>query len=404
MPKPSSPALRVTVTGGAGFIGTALTRRLLHEGCNVTVLDSFEAQVHGSMRPQRLASDIASDVRLVVGNVRDEGLVTEALRDAQVVVHLAAETGTGQSMYELTKYADTNVGGTARILEHLIKQRPQTTQTLVVASSRAIYGEGKVNCNAHGAVFPAQRQVRDLSQGQFEARCPLCDSFTTSLPTDEGSPPNPVSFYGLTKLVQEQAAAMVAQSLGLPTYSLRFQNVYGPGQSLSNPYTGILAIFANEIRLSRPVELFEDGQSTRDFVYIDDVVEAIWRCLGRNTLERQTLNVGSGVPSTVAQIASQLQDALGTSVPVTVSGAFRVGDIRHAVADLKRCSEVLGFQPKWSLDRGISTFVEWLLEQPVEPSRYRQSLEEIHSQGLMQPGARGALADPTKTQPARETR
>lgn len=378
--------MRVTVTGGAGFIGTALTRRLLHEGCSVTVLDSFEAQVHGTVRPPQLPSDIASDVRLIVGSIRDPRPVAKALRGAEALVHLAAETGTGQSMYELTKYADTNVGGTTQVIDQLIRIRPRTIKTLVVVSSRAIYGEGKLLCARHGPVFPGPRLVENMSRGEFEPRCPDCDASTVALPTDEDSPPNPVSFYGLTKLIQEQTVSMLSRALLLPTYTLRFQNVYGPGQSLSNPYTGILAIFANEIRLGQPVELFEDGRSSRDFVYVEDAVEATWRCLGRNSLEHLVLNVGSGVSSTVAQIAEQLQGVLGIHVPTSVSGSFRVGDVRHAVADLRRSSDILGFQPQWGLERGIREFVSWLLDQPVQSSRYRKSLEEIRAKGLMRAG------------------
>lgn len=378
--------MRVTLTGGAGFIGTALTRRLLHEGCVITVMDSFEAQVHGVKRSPQLPSDIAPHVRLIVGSVREPRLVAKALEGAEALVHLAAETGTGQSMYELTKYADTNVGGTTQVIDQLIRQRPRTIQRLVVASSRAVYGEGKLLCASHGPVFPGARLLEDMSRGEFELRCPECSAFTVGLPTDEASPLNPVSFYGLTKLVQEQTVSMLTRAMLLPTNILRFQNVYGPGQSLSNPYTGILAIFANEIRMGRSIELFEDGGSSRDFVYVDDVVEATWRCLRRDSLEHLTLNVGSGVSSTVAQIADQLQRALQMHVPVTVSGAFRVGDIRHAVADLRRSSDILGFQPAWDLERGMREFVTWLLDQPVRPSRYRQSLEEIRAKGLLRAG------------------
>jgi dTDP-L-rhamnose 4-epimerase len=353
----------------------------------VTVLDSFEPQVHGLERPHELPPDVSSDVRLIVGNVRDGRQLAKALEGAEALVHLAAETGTGQSMYELTKYADTNVGGTAQVIDQIIRQRPRSIQTLVLASSRAVYGEGKVQCADHGSVFPGPRLVDDLRRGEFESRCPACGAFTVALPTDEESSLAPASFYGLTKLMQEQTISMIGPEFVGSTYALRFQNVYGPGQSLINPYTGILAIFANEIRLGRPIELFEDGQSSRDFVYVEDAVEAICRCIGRSRPERLILNVGSGESSTVGNVASKLQEVLGMHVPTLVTGAFRVGDIRHAVADLRRCSATIGFDPQWSLDQGIRAFTLWLLNQPLKSSRYQDSLEEMRTQGLMQVAA-----------------
>jgi dTDP-L-rhamnose 4-epimerase len=250
--------MKVLVTGGAGFIGSHLTRRLLREGCTVSVLDNFSVQVHAGN--QELAPDLRGQVRLFHGDVRDPDMVIRALDKQEVVVHLAAETGTGQSMYEIMLYQGVNIGGMATILDVLMNRPENCLRKIVLASSRAVYGEGKYRCEAHGSVYPKQRQIVDLRAGRYEPRCPGCGVACNPEATTEDSPLNPSSFYGLTKQMQEQMLQMFAHARGFSAYALRYQNVYGPGQSLRNPYTGILAIFSNLAQSNSVSQVFEDGQ------------------------------------------------------------------------------------------------------------------------------------------------
>lgn len=373
--------INVLVTGGAGFIGKHLARRLLQESCRVTLLDNFCPQIHGGQ--QQLPPDLSAHVRLIVGDVRHQQVFQQALDGQDVVVHLAAETGTGQSMYEIARYESVNVGGMAILMDCVVNEKSSRVQKIVVASSRAVYGEGKYSCPTCGVVYPAVRQVEDVQAGQFDPRCPHCGSPCTSLPTDETAPYQPSSFYGLTKQVQEQMALMFAPRLGLSAFALRYQNVYGPGQSLKNPYTGILAIFANQARLGEPINVFEDGQESRDFVYIDDAVEATWQCIRPSTTGIEAINVGSGERTTVRTAAQEIVQHLHSPSEIQVSGAFRAGDIRHNLADLSLARARLGFEPRWSFSSGIQEFLRWTKTQTVEAIQYEQSLAEMRAKGLM---------------------
>ena len=239
--------MRVLITGGAGFIGTHLTRKLLAENCAVSILDNFSPQVHG--QSGALAPDIASKVQLFKGSVTDRACMEEALHGQDVIVHFAAETGTGQSMYEVEKYSHVNICGTALLLDILVNQRPKSTVSkIVVASSRAIYGEGRYKCAEHGLVNPGPRQTERMARGLFEPTCPICAADCTVAATDELSKLAPTSYYGLSKRVQEESVLLFARTLGISAFGLRYQNVYGPGQSLKNPYTGVLAVFSNLAR------------------------------------------------------------------------------------------------------------------------------------------------------------
>jgi dTDP-L-rhamnose 4-epimerase len=373
-------SLQVLITGGAGFIGTRLARRLLAEGCTVTVLDNFSPQIHGTLSV--LPADIAASVRLIVGDIRDASLVESALQGQDVVVHLASETGTGQSMYEVKRYEDVNVGGTAVLYDLLANGKAKSVSKVVVASSRAIYGEGAYICAADGLVYPSMRTVDAMKAGRFEPPCPVCGGTCDSAPTPEAAPLDPSSFYGITKQVQEQMTLMFARALGISGFALRYQNVYGPGQSLQNPYTGILAIFSNQARDNKPIYIFEDGNESRDFIYIDDVVEATWRAIQPHAVGVHTINVGSGQRTTVREVVDAIVAFYASQSQVTVNGAFRVGDIRHNVADLARSHDVLGFKPRWTFSDGLSQFLSWAKEQDAGGD-YEASLAEMAAKGLM---------------------
>ena len=263
---------KVLITGGAGFIGQHLVRFLVERGLSVTILDNFLPQVHGP--GGKLSEDLAARVRLVHGDVADPIAMQDALKGVGRIVHLAAETGTGQSMYEVGRYARTNLEGTAQIFEVLAKSPNHKVDRIVVASSRAVYGEGAYRCERDGVVYPVPRSSAEKQSGYFDPFCPLCKKTCTAAATPESAPPQPSSFYGLTKLTQEQMVLLFGQVFGIPSVALRYQNVFGPGQSLQNPYTGILAIFSNLARVGQPIRVLEDGRESRDFVYIDDMVDA----------------------------------------------------------------------------------------------------------------------------------
>ncbi len=392
--------MRVLITGGAGFIGSYSARALLAQGHDVTVLDNFSPQIHSADRNRSFTwLAIRDSVRLVEGDIRDASLLQGLVPEFDAILHLAAETGTGQSMYDVDRYCEVNVGGTARMLEALVRNRGRVRR-LVVASSRAIYGEGAYRCGTHGIVYPRARLGSDMQAGRFETRCPVCQGPVDLVPTPEEAILHPASVYAVTKLSQEQLVLAVAASLGLEATALRYQNVYGPGQSLHNPYTGILSIFSREILAGRDIEIFEDGLESRDFVHVDDVARVNAAVLSRPTGAVGALNVGSGVSTTVMQVAEGLRAAYSGSSQLRISGRFRAGDIRHNQADVSRLRELLGSVPGIAFADGVRGFCDWARQQLDEPrpaaggappggGDYARALAELESRGLMKgPAAR----------------
>jgi dTDP-L-rhamnose 4-epimerase len=374
--------MNLLITGGAGFIGTHLTRRLLREGCAVSVLDNFSSQVHADA--QELAPDLIAHVRLFHGDVRNRELVSRAMDKQDVIVHLAAETGTGQSMYEVRRYQDTNIGGTATILDVLVNDKPHNVQKIVVASSRAMYGEGQYRCAQHGAIYSGPRRLERLLAGKYDPVCPLCQNECVPTATSEECPMSPLSFYGLTKQVQEDMVVMFAQTCGISSYALRYQNVYGPGQSLSNPYTGILAIFSGLAQSKSRIQIFEDGQESRDFVFIDDVVEATWRFIAEERDISGRYNVGTGERTTVLQVAKEIARYFSSDSEISITGAFRQGDIRHNFADLSKTRAAIGFAPRCAFSEGLAEFLNWAGDRDGhQPEAYKSSLREMAERGLL---------------------
>ena len=371
--------MRILVSGGAGFIGSNLCLALQRRGHEVTALDNLSPQIHGTDSP--LFASIKDRVRFIRGDVRVREDWLRALEGQQAVVHLAAETGTGQSMYEIERYVDVNVRGTAVLLDILANTR-RTVQKLVVASSRSIYGEGKYHCSNCAIVYPHARKSSDMERGDFQVKCPACGADAAVQATDEASKIHPSSVYGITKHNQEQMVLAVGQSLGIPAVAFRYQNVYGPGQSLSNPYTGILSIFSTRIRNGNEIVIFEDGKESRDFVYIDDVVRATVAGVEHAHVEQEVFNVGSGVCTDVTTVARTLLSAYGADVPLRISGNFRLGDIRHNFADLTRVHDRLGFIPQVTFDSGIREFARWVEGQRIAGDDYQRSIEELKAKGL----------------------
>lgn len=374
---------KILVTGGAGFIGTRLVRALVNKGYHVVILDNLSPQIHVSAETAKNKfSDLGSHVTFIVGDVTCRDDLVKSLQGVTSVVHLAAETGTGQSMYAIKHYTDVNVGGTALLLD-IVANENIPVKKLVVASSRAVYGEGKYQCKNHGTVFPGVRDEKALLKGKFEHSCPYCGNVLTPLPTDEGSSLMPASVYGVTKLTQEQMVLSVGASLGISAIAFRYQNVYGAGQSLSNPYTGILSIFSTRIRNGKSFNIFEDGFESRDFVHVDDVVAATVLGIEKSEKTVDVFNVGSGIATTVLDVADSLQRLLGSKTDFSITGQYRSGDIRHNFCDLTKIESSLGFKPKITFENGLIEFAEWVKSEPASDDGYETSLKELADRGLI---------------------
>ncbi len=369
----------ILVTGGAGFIGSSLSLKLVKKGYTVTVLDNLSPQIHSGNSP--LFNSIKDKVKFINGTVLNAADWKKALRDIDVVVHLAAETGTGQSMYEIQKYTDVNVQGASIFLDILANEK-HSIKKIVVASSRAIYGEGKYHCDSCGVVFPSEREDEDMAKGDFSVKCPHCNNKVALLATDEHSEIHPTSIYGITKQVQEQMFLVMGKSLGIPAVAFRYQNVYGPGQSLTNPYTGILSIFSTRIKNNNNINIFEDGKESRDFVYIDDAVDATILGIEKNEANNEVFNVGYGEAVDVLTVANTLINAYESNSKITISGNYRLGDIRHNYADLSKIKSKLGFEPKVSFDDGMHKFIKWVDKQGIAEDKYEESIEEMKEKGL----------------------
>jgi dTDP-L-rhamnose 4-epimerase len=367
------------VTGGAGFIGSHLVDRLVGKGRYVRVLDVLEAQVHGQSNGYRNAH-----AEYLEGNVIDRALVLRALQGVDAVVHLAAQVGVGQSMYEMTRYVRENSLGTAALLEAMAEKR-DAIEAFVVASSMSIYGEGQYACQ-HCAVAEASviRTSAALQAGRWTPVCKNCGSEALALPTAETKRLQADSIYAITKRDQEDLALVFGRAYGVRTVALRFFNVYGRRQSLSNPYTGVMAIFASRLLNGASPTVFEDGLQTRDFVHVSDIVEAIDLALGAPAVGDVALNVGTGVPTTVCDIANSLAAVMAVDLQPNVTGRYRHGDVRHCYADISAARRLLGYEPRVSLREGISDLVTWIAETgPTAEDRTSRSTAELEARGLV---------------------
>jgi dTDP-L-rhamnose 4-epimerase len=340
----------ILITGGAGFIGSHVADRLLAQGYRVRALDSLHPQVHrGGARPTHLSAD----VELLQGDVRDLRAMRRAVRKVARVVHLAAETSVGQSLYQSDVHVDVNARGTA-VLFRALREERVAVERVVVSSSRAVYGEGAYDCAEHGRLNPGERQVDDLDAGTWVPRCPVCRAELAPAPSGEDVEPRFSSTYGMTKLFQEQIARREAASLGAGLAVLRYFNVYGPRQSPDNPYTGLIVTLATRLLAGKPFVLYEDGTPVRDFVHVHDVVQVTAEALVAPGVSGRTINVGTGRAVTLVELAEELQRAFGRTTRVELSRRFRVGDIHASVADLTRLTGVLGYEPKVDLSTGLA--------------------------------------------------
>jgi len=372
----------ILVTGGAGFIGSNLALKLISKGYNITVLDNLSEQIHGLIPENHspLYRSIMGKVNFIKGNVTSKDDWRKAITNQDVIVHYAAETGTGQSMYEIEKYVNVNINGTAIGLDILANEQHHIKK-FVIASSRSIYGEGKYFSKELGLVYPKHRTSANMDKGNFEVNV-IGSSKLDLMATDEESKIHPSSVYGITKYNQEQMIMTVCPTIGIEPVAFRYQNVYGPGQSLKNPYTGILSIFSTQIKNKNHINIFEDGRESRDFVFVDDVVDATILGIEKKEANNDIFNVGTGIPIDVITVAKSLIKNYGIDVPITISGNYRLGDIRHNYADLTKIKNKLGFEPKFSFEQGLKLFTNWVNQQDIQQDNYLKSIEEMKAKGL----------------------
>ena len=371
-------ARRVLVTGGAGFVGSHLVDALVARGDRVRVFDNLDPQVHGPAR--RTPEWLSPRAELVVGDMRDAAAVRDALRGVDVVYHLAAAVGVGQSMYQVADYTAVNTLGTAHLLQSLVDDRGDVRK-LVVASSMSIYGEGRYVRPDGGEPAAVLRGADQLRAHEWEPR-DVDGAVLAPVPTDEGKPLDPTSIYALTKADQEKMVLQIGAAYGIPSVALRFFNIYGPRQSLSNPYTGVAAIFSARLLNGQPPLIYEDGEQKRDFVSVHDIVQALLLAAEEEAAAGKAFNVGSGRAVSVREVADTLGGVLGTRVEPQVVGKYRVGDIRHCFADVSLAREVLGYEPRVTFEEGMRELVGWLQEQERPEDGVERHAAELAARGL----------------------
>jgi dTDP-L-rhamnose 4-epimerase len=365
---------RALVTGGAGLIGSHIADLLQHEGWQVRILDNLEPQTHRNGKP----SWIRNDVDFIEGDVADRETITKALNDIDVVFHEAAYGG---YMPEIAKYVRVNSFGTAQMLE-VIRENNLPIKKIIVASSQAVYSEGAATCPEHGLVFPEVRPLAQLQRGDWEVHCPICNAVTKTAPTPERAPIGGETVYGLTKVDQEKLVLLWGKQTGIPTVALRYSCTYGPRQSIFNPYTGVIAIFCTRLLNDLPPVLYEDGEQTRDFSFVEDIARANLLAAETNDLDGQPVNVGSGAGVSIRQIAEQVSDALGVRIEPEVNGEFRPGEMRHLTSDTTRI-RAAGYSPQVDIATGIRRYLDWIRQQSDVRDYFSEAANILRSKGIV---------------------
>jgi len=369
--------MKILITGGAGFIGSHLTDRLVKKGHDIRIFDNLEPQVHQGKKPDYLNPA----AEFVQGDVRDYARLQKALTGCEAVFHLAAAVGVGQSQYRVEHYIDTNIRGTATLFDILVNQKNKV-EKIIVAASMSSYGEGLYRCKKCGIVKPGLRPEKQLIQKDWEPRCPGCKSPLKPLATSEKTPFDCNSIYALTKKVQEETALMLGKTYRIPTVSLRFFNVYGTRQSLSNPYTGVTAIFLSRLKNNRPPVVYEDGKQTRDFISVYDICQALVLALKNKAADYEIFNVGSGKPIPIAEIARVLARTLHKKIEPEITKTFRKGDVRHCFAEISKIRKKLGWQPTVTFEDGMQNLITWARKTPAE-DRFLQAEAELSAKKLI---------------------
>jgi dTDP-L-rhamnose 4-epimerase len=369
-----SYAKRALVTGGAGLIGSHVADLLQREGWQVRILDNLEPQTHRHGKP----AWIRNDVEFIEGDVTDRATITAALNDSDVVFHQAAYGG---YMPEIAKYVRVNSFGTAQMLE-VIREKNLPIKKIVVASSQAVYSEGAATCPEHGLVFPEVRLLTQLQRGDWGVHCPICSAVTTTAPTPERAPVGGETVYGLTKVDQEKLVLLWGKQVGIPTVALRYSCTYGPRQSIFNPYTGVIAIFCTRLLNDLPPVLFEDGEQTRDFSFVEDIARANLLAAESDKLDGLPVNVGSGAGVSIRKIAEQISDALGIHIAPEVNGEFRPGEMRHLTSDTERI-RAAGYSPQVDLGAGIRRYLDWIRQQSDVRDYFSEAADILRSKGIV---------------------
>jgi dTDP-L-rhamnose 4-epimerase len=368
--------MKILVTGGCGFIGSHLVDKLVEEGNRVKVYDMLEPQVHLGRKPGYLNSH----AEYIFADLRSKEKLKKALGNTEVIFHLAAQVGVGQSMYQIEKYISHNVEGTAVLLDLLVNGKNKVKK-LIVASSMSIYGEGAYRCKVCGIVYPYPRSTPQLKKRKWEMRCPKCKRGTSDIPTREDKPLLPTSIYATTKRSQEEMCLEVGTAYKIPTVALRYFNVYGPRQSLSNPYTGVAAIFLSRVKNNQPPLIFEDGRQSRDFIYVSDLVDANLLAMRKKEADYDFFNVGTGNPHSILDIASTIVSLCYKDLKPVVLNRFRAGDIRHCYADAAKIKDKLGFKPRITFQEGMKKLILWSeKEKAVDLTGKAQ--QELKKRGL----------------------
>lgn len=367
---------RVLVTGGAGFIGSHLVDKLLEKGHRVRILDNLEPQVH--VKPPDYVN---KDAEFIRGDIRVISDIKKALKNIDVIYHFAAMVGVGQSMYQIRRYTEVNSYGTAKLLETIISGRYHIRK-IIVASSMSIYGEGAYSCHGCGMKYPRLRTEEQLKASRWEMECAGCDHCVHPVPTPEDKPLYPSSIYAIGKRDHEEMFHAVGHAYRIPSVALRFFNTYGTRQSLSNPYTGVCAIFLSRIKNNQPPLIFEDGQQLRDFVSVHDIVQACLLSIDKTAADYQTFNVGTGKSISINEIARLLIKLVGKKIEPEITGKFRAGDIRHCYADISLVTDKLGYKPKVTMENGMKEFIAWG-EKAYALDMFSQAEHELQQKHLL---------------------
>lgn len=370
--------MKILVTGGAGFIGSYLVDDLIESGRDTRIFDNIDPQVHrGGVPPQYLNRD----AEFIRGDIRDADALRKALEGVDVVCHLAAAVGVGQSQYEIERYIDVNVRGAANLLD-ILANRPHRVSKVIVAGSMSSYGEGVYLCEEHDAIKPPLRDEAQMARGDWELHCPVCGRYVKPAPTPETAELHANSVYAISKKTKEELFMLTGNIYNIPTTTLRFFNVFGPRQSLSNPYTGVAAIFMSRIKNRKPPIIFEDGKQSRDFVHVRDVSRAIRLCIDNPKSDHEIFNVGSGAPIEIAEIARVVSKLCNAGIEPQITNKFRKGDVRHCFADISKIKSVLNFEPKVSFEDGIIELIGWAEEADSE-DLVEKALDELKHKNLV---------------------
>jgi len=372
---------KVLVTGGAGFIGSHTVDALIAKNYSVHVLDNLDPQVHGTER--NLPKYFNKQANFTLCDVSNTEVLTDIIEDVDAIIHLAARVGVAQSMYDIKKYVYSNTGATASLLNLLVNKK-NSVKKLIVASSMSIYGEGKYYCEKCAEDrYPTLRSTEQLEKKIWEHLCPDCNSQLKPLPTDENKKQMPSSIYAMSKRHQEEMCLLIGKTYGIPTVALRYLNAYGPRQSLSNPYTGVCAIFAQRILNQKPPFVYEDGKQLRDFIHVTDVAKANILALESSLANYQSINIGTGKPTSIFKIAELLNDIFNSSIVPYSSGEYRIGDVRHCYGDITKARNLLHFEPSMNLEKGMPDLVNWSkLNKSNAQNLFEKAYNELKSRGL----------------------